>query len=66
VQDLHYLGLITSKKESKQMENKALKIAKDGRIYTNDGTFEKIGSFHIVMLFLAITQIVDIIVYAIS
>ena len=48
------------------MENKALKIAKDGRIYTNDGTFEKIGSFHIVMLFLAITQIVDIIVYAIS
>lgn len=48
------------------MENKTLKIAKDGRIYTDNGTYEKIGAFHVVIMLLAVTQIVDIIFYAVS
>ena len=48
------------------MDNKNLKIAEDGRIYTKDGHYEKIGTLHIVIAFLAITQIMDIIIYAVS
>ena len=48
------------------MENKTLKIAKDGRIYTNNGTYEKIGAFHVVIALLAFAQIVDILIYAVS